>query len=125
MRISHQHRALDAAETAGMNLVATFENLERNTFDYVVVYGAFFSLLLAAGYLPVHRVMNSKARELSRAMNPVPDRKPEDWKAWRENADAFADYLGLGLTRLPGIRLLLTVLTPVAAGFLTGLLGFK
>jgi hypothetical protein len=90
---------------------------------WIVLYGAFFSVLLALAYLPTHvRLMavGHQLRDQLVAARPAPE---GGWKAWHEERDALGDYLELQAPGTPAVRAFATVLSPLATGLVTAALG--
>jgi hypothetical protein len=91
---------------------------------WIVLYGAFFSVLLALAYLPTHVRLMAVGHDLVDevvASRPAPGR---GWKGWQEERVAVGAYLELQAPGTPAVRAVATILSPLLTGVLTAALGF-
>jgi len=91
--------------------------------EYVLYYGAFFSLLLALAYAPPMLACRAAGRRLSDALLPLPSAEPESWAKWHENRAALEALMDLDAATSKGMRTGLALAAPLlgsAAGLLLG-----
>ena len=85
--------------------------------EYVLVFGAAFSALLALLWAPIYSLLTSVSASIcdaavgGRAAN-------ESWIAWRERRKQFDDFLGVQATASASFRSAVAILTPLASGLL-------
>jgi len=131
-RESTTHLLFVAATTLGLGVLATatFRNAvnadKRSDFfprEYVIIYGAQFSLLLVALYLPVQVSLYRCAYELrNKLFNDLAlDRDSVD--KWCEARRKFDDMMGLDLGVQSLIGAPLITLLPLLTGWIGNLLG--
>ena len=105
------------------NAVIVFNN-DASTFpgQYLFIYGAFFSGLLALAYLPIHRRALTVGRALRDQLLPMPSEG--NWTSmaeWNSNRKALEEALSLDLSANSSARTVAAILTPLI-GSLIGLL---
>jgi hypothetical protein len=85
--------------------------------EYVLVYGAAFSVLLALVWAPIYSLLTAVAASLrdaavgGRAAN-------ESWTDWHERRKEFDDFLSVQATAGASFRSGVAILTPLASGLL-------
>jgi len=104
------------------NAVITFNDRSSAfPWQYVFIYGAFFSALLALAYMPIHNRALRVGRDLANKLLPMPSMGWTSMAEWRSNRNALEEALGLDLTANSSIRAVAAILTPLV-GSLIGLL---
>ena len=84
--------------------------------QYVLIYGAVFSILLALLWTPIYSLLIAAGARLrdaatKRAAN-------ESWIDWHERRKTFEDLVGLQTTATASFRSGVAILTPLASGLL-------
>jgi hypothetical protein len=83
--------------------------------EFVIVYGLYFTILLALVFLPALYSVQALGTELARRLSrpePLPS-ESGDWKHWSEEQNALAGYLGLQQNPLQVMQSALSVLAPL------------
>jgi hypothetical protein len=109
---------------AGLRNAIIAYNKRSSAFpgQYLFIYGAFFSALLALAYLPIHARALSVGRSLRDRLLPIPDQgNVTSVGEWNANRKALEDALSFDLSGNSSARTALAILTPLA-GSLIGLL---
>ena len=109
---------------AGLRNAVIAFNDESSAFpgQYLFIYGAFFSALLALAYLPIHRRALTVGRTLRDLLLPLPS--GDNWTSiaeWNANRKALEEVLSLDLSANLSARTGAAILTPLVAS-LIGLL---
>lgn len=134
LRLRDQLRTLLLAEAALLSVSVVGTGALRSAIiawdpsvdlspTWIILYGIFFSVLLAAAYLPTHvRLMavGHRLREDVVGSRPPPQR---GWRAWQEERVAVGDYLELQAPGTPALRAFGAVLSPLATALITAALG--
>lgn len=91
--------------------------------QYVLIYGAFFTFLLALIYAPVYlRVLRAGRANVDEACKPVEPSSPE-WVEVQEKRDRLAAHLQLSASASPTLRTAGAILAPLAGAFVGLLFG--
>ena len=93
--------------------------------EYVIIYGALYSILLLAAYVPVYAtffITGAKLRESLCGEQPV---SAADFKPWKETRDAINETLGLTLSGAAALGPLVSALLPLFSGWATSLIEAK
>jgi hypothetical protein len=93
--------------------------------EYVVIYGAVYSLLLMVAYVPVYTKFFTTGLELRKQLCGEPPESAADFKPWKETRDAIDDSMGLKLSSAAALGPALSALLPVLAAWAASLLGAK
>jgi len=89
--------------------------------EYVLVYGIYFSLLLALVYLPVHLTLRAVGHRLRDHFFALPSPSDPTWKDVCDSRRAFDELLSLNIGPTASFKAGLAISTPLL-GSLTGLL---
>ena len=103
-------------------LLASHPHSSEFPSEYVLVYGAFFSLLLALFTLPVYQRLHAVGRGLRDAAFPLEAPEHASWSDWYEDRKRFEELLQLPKATSGGRFAGIVVLTPLVISFLTLLL---
>jgi hypothetical protein len=85
--------------------------------EYVLIYGAAFSILLALVWAPIYSLLitvSGRLRDAAIGGHPA----NESWTDWHERRKKFEDFLGLQTTATANFRSGVAILTPLASGLL-------
>ncbi len=93
--------------------------------EYVVIYGALYSLLLSLAYLPVYTTFFASAVKIRNRLCGEEPRTAADFKTWSEARDALSEKLGLTLTGRSALGPALSALLPLVSGWAVHLLHAK
>ncbi len=93
--------------------------------EYVIVFGAVYSLLLMVAYAPVYAVFVSTGTRLREGIVGEPPTSSADFKAWKEWRSAMDEAFGLSWNGLAALGPVFSVLLPLFSGWVTTLLGTK
>jgi len=92
--------------------------------EYVIIYGAVYSMLLLVAYVPVYATFYSTGVKLREILSGEPPASAMEFKPWKETRDAVNESLGLTLSSAaalgPPLSALLPVLSAWAASLLEG-----
>ena len=91
--------------------------------EYVLYYGAFFSLLLALVYAPALLACRATGRRLADALLPLPATAPESWAGWHADRGALEALLELDAATSKGMRTGLALIAPLLGSAIGLLLG--
>jgi hypothetical protein len=91
--------------------------------EFVLIYGAFFTLLLAMLYVPVYFRLLDVGRENVKNACEDADPRSEAWLAAYEKRKKLEEYLQLEVTTSAGFRSGVAILTPLASALVALLLG--
>lgn len=91
--------------------------------EYVLYYGAFFSVLLALAYAPALLACRVAGRQLADTLLPLPETKPESWTDWYTNRGALEALMELDVATSKGVRTGLAVAAPFVGSAVGLLLG--
>jgi hypothetical protein len=91
--------------------------------EYVLVYGAFFSALLALVYAPAHERQRAVARRLRDAFAPLPSPHEPSWSASYDKRSKLEELFELQLTTTASFRTGVAILTPLSAAAFSLLFG--
>jgi hypothetical protein len=101
-------------------------NQDNPTFsfpeEYVLIYGAFFSALLALVYTPAHLRHRDVARRLRDSFVPLPPHDPS-WSASYDKRTKLEELFELQLTTSASFRTGVAILTPLSGAALSLLFG--
>jgi hypothetical protein len=89
--------------------------------EYVLVYGIYFSALLALVYVPTHRTLLQVGAHLRERLFPLPPPRDEDWADTYGKRKTLDELLQLQLGTSATLKAGFAVLTPLV-GAVTGLL---
>jgi hypothetical protein len=91
----------------------------------VLLYGAFFSVLLASIYIPAYLALTDAGQRMRDRCFPLSRRweNAEAWAAWYRQRKDFEEFLGLRLGTVASLRGVVGVLTPLASSAVSLLLG--
>lgn len=118
--------SLGTLATAALRNAVNFE--KRTDYfpeEYVVMYGALYSLLLLLAYLPVYTTFFASAVKIRTRLCGEPPPNIMDFKSWNETREALSEKLGLTLTSASALGPPLSALLPVIAGWAVHLLEAK
>jgi hypothetical protein len=92
-------------------------------YEFVLVYGFYFTALLGFAYVPVGLALQDVGRKMRASSAPVDDVLGEnpDVPGWKAKREALTDILDLDVGTATSFRTAIAILTPVI-GSLTGLL---
>jgi hypothetical protein len=85
--------------------------------EYVLIYGAAFSILLALVWAPIYSLLitvSGRLRDAAVGEHPA----DASWTDWHERRKKFEDFLGLQTTASASFRSGVAILTPLASGLL-------
>ncbi len=91
--------------------------------EYVLYYGAFFSLLLALAYAPALLACRAAGRQLADELLPLPVTEPKSWADWYADRGALEALMELDAATSKGMRTGLALAAPLlgsAVGLLLG-----
>lgn len=111
--------ALQRATVAG-----AFVPADRFPQEAVLLYGAFFTALLALVYVPAHLVLQRQAQRVRDHHFPLADMPAPDSaeaKAWLERRAAFGDLLAVDGSPLRQLEASLFIVTPLVSAILSSL----
>jgi len=91
--------------------------------EYVLYYGAFFSVLLALAYAPPLLACRNAGRQLADTLLPLPDAEPGSWADWHANRGALEALMELDVATSKGMRTGLAVAAPFVGSAIGLLLG--
>jgi hypothetical protein len=86
------------AGAALRNAVNTDRHSDYFAEEYVVIYGAVYSLLLMVAYVPVYTKFFTTGLKLRERLCGKPPQSASDFKPWKETRDAIDDSMGLTLS---------------------------
>jgi hypothetical protein len=89
----------------------------------VLLYGAFFTLLLAVLYAPVYRRLLEQGRRLVDAVCPVPEPVSAEWSAAYEKRRKLEELLQLQLTTSASFRAGIAIAAPLGSSIFGLLIG--
>lgn len=102
-------------------------NQDNPTFsfpeEYVLIYGAFFSALLALVYTPAHLRHRDVARRLRDSFAPLPSPHDPSWSASYDKRSKLEELFELQLTTTASFRTGVAILTPLSGAALSLLFG--
>ena len=84
--------------------------------EYVLIYGAAFSILLALVWAPIYSLLIAAGARLRDASTKRAEN--ESWIDWHERRKRFEDFVGLQTTASASFRSGVAILTPLASGLL-------
>jgi hypothetical protein len=93
--------------------------------EYVIIYGAVYSLLLLVAYVPVYAKFFTTGTQLRALLCGEPPESAVEFKLWKETRDAINDSMGLTLSSAAALGPPLSALLPVLAAWAASLLGAK
>jgi hypothetical protein len=104
---------------------AVAANVPRADFppEYVLYYGAFFSLLLVLAYAPALLACRATGRRLADALLPLPATEPESWADWHADRGALEALMELDAATSKGMRTGLALAAPLLGSVLGLFLG--
>jgi hypothetical protein len=91
--------------------------------EYVLYYGAFFSVVVALAYMPALLACRNVGRQLADTLLPLPDAEPGSWADWYANRRALEALMELDAATSKGMRAGLAVAAPFIGSALGLLLG--
>ncbi len=91
--------------------------------EYVLYYGAYFSLLLALAYAPAYFTFRQVGRDLENALLPLPKGSPNAWSDWYANRKALEGLLELDVATSKGLQTGLAIAAPFIGSAIGLLLG--
>lgn len=113
------------AEGAMCNAVNAENGKDYFPPEYVIVFGAVYSLLLMGAYAPVYSVFVTTGARLREAIVGQPPTSSADFKVWQESRSAVDGAFGLSWNGLAALGPVFSVLLPLFSGWVTTLLGTK
>lgn len=93
------------------------------TPEITIIYGAFFSGLLALAYLPTYLTFQAKGRVICETIFPMPSPKSERWDNWFVKQTALAKLLKLEINARDSFEAGVSILAPLFGGVISFLLG--
>ena len=96
------------------------------TVESVLIYGAYFSFLIAAIYAPTYVAVREVGRRIRDDIcGPLPadPRDPAAWEGWQLKRASIDGFLELDVSTPQRLRTALAILAPVAGSALSLLLG--
>ena len=93
--------------------------------EYIIIYGAVYSLLLFVAYVPVYAKFFTTGVKLRELLCGQPPATAADFKPWKEARDAINDSLGLTLSSAAALGPPLSALLPIMAAWAASLLEAK
>jgi hypothetical protein len=91
--------------------------------EYVLYYGAYFSLLLALAYAPAYLTFREVGRDLVNTLLPLPRDGPDSWSDWYANRRALEGLLELDVATSKGLQTGLAIAAPFVGSAIGLLLG--
>ncbi|MCA9735716.1 hypothetical protein KC799_26500 [candidate division KSB1 bacterium] len=91
--------------------------------ELILIYGAFFSAVLALAYLPAYATLQAKGRLLCESFLPMPSPKSEEWKNWYSKRETLENLLNLNISTKESCRIGAAILAPLTGGFISVFLG--
>jgi hypothetical protein len=110
---------------AGANRNATLADNPHVVFpaEWVLLYGATVSGVVALAYWPTHARVVALGEELRDRCVPVPSPAAAAWAAWSTDRKALEELLGLQASTATSLRTGAAILTPLAGSGIGVLLG--
>jgi hypothetical protein len=107
------------------NVVVAWHNGDDSTYppEYVLLWGTFFTLLLALLYAPIYRRLLETGRRLVESSCPLEDPTSPDWLAAYEKRKRLEELLQLGITTSASFRSLIAITAPLASSIASLLIG--
>jgi hypothetical protein len=93
--------------------------------EYVIIYGALYSLLLLIAYVPVYATFFATGVKLRETLCGERPASAAGFKQWKEARDAVNEALGLTLSGAAALGPPLAALLPVFSGWAVSLLSAK
>lgn len=93
--------------------------------EYIIVYGALYSILLMIAYTPVYATFFAAGTNLSSKLCTGPPATLEAFKQWSEGCQAVNETLGLSFNSAAVLGPSLSALLPVLSAWFVNLLGRK
>ena len=110
--------------TGGLrNATLAYEKTATFPREYVLLYGMFFSGLLALIYAPVYASLSAVRACLYDAIIPVPVTPPDSWSSWHSNRKAVGELLQVQSGPITSFTNGVSVLTPLIGSLVAILLG--
>jgi hypothetical protein len=105
--------------SGGLRNAVAEAGLEPTPDEYVLVYGAWLTAILAAVYLRVFGAIERRARAIVDRTVPLPDPAADAFPAAVERRGLLAQELGMGGDARSNLESLVAVLAPLAGALLT------
>ena len=104
---------------------ATLAYQETASFprEYVLLYGIFYSGLLALIYGPAYASLLAVGSRLHDAIIPIPETPPDSWDSWLSNRKAVGELLQIQSGPLTSFTNGVSILTPLIGSLVAILLG--
>ncbi len=90
----------------------------------VIVWGLFYSGLLALAYAPTHLAFADAERRLESDITPAPSAADSDQTEWLKEKDELKEHLSADRTGWSQFRTLLSILAPLTGSIIPVLMGF-
>jgi hypothetical protein len=104
---------------------AVLANVQGASFppEYVLYYGAYFSVLLALAYAPAYLTCRDVGRQLVNTLLPLPSDGPDSWADWYANRKALEGLMELEVATSRGVQTGLAIAAPFVGSAIGLLLG--
>jgi hypothetical protein len=110
--------------TGGLrNATLAYEKTAPFPRENVLLYGMFFSGLLALIYVPAYASLSAVRSALHDAMVPIPETPPDSWNGWYSDRKAVGELLQVQSGPIASFTNGVSILTPLAASLVAILLG--
>lgn len=91
--------------------------------EYVLLYGMFFSGMLALIYGPAYASLLAVRSRLHDALVPIPETPPDSWNSWHSNRKAVGELLQVQSGPIASFTNGVSILTPLIGSLVAILLG--
>ena len=89
----------------------------------VILYGAYFSFIVALVYVPTFTYLNAVGRQIHTLFFDLTVPTDEGWKDWNDKQKAFEDYLQLHVLPFDSLKTGLLILAPLLGSVTSLLIG--
>ncbi len=113
------------AGAALRNAVNTDRQSDYFAEEYVIIYGAVYSLLLLVAYVPVYTNFFSTGVKIRDILCGKPPASATEFKPWKETRDAINETLGLTLNGAAALGPPLAAMLPVLSAWAASLVAAK
>jgi hypothetical protein len=113
------------ASGALRNLVIASNSNDQSAFpkEHLLLYGAYFSLVLAVVYAPIYQRLLAAGRRLIDDACPAEDPGSDEWTKAYDKRKKLEELLGLDLSTTASFRAAVAITTPLVASIVGLLLG--
>jgi len=93
--------------------------------EYVLYYGAYFSVVLLLAYAPAYLAFRDVGRHLLESLLPIPSDAPDSWADWYADRKALEGLLELDVATSKALQSGLAIATPFVGSAIGVLLGTR